>query len=360
MLQQTNVQVLEPALPDPEASADAASLNYVSDAEPGIRRRKAGTGFSYASSTGRRIDSRATLDRIRKLAIPPAWTEVWISPDPNGHIQATGRDLRDRKQYRYHERWSACRDEAKYSSLVAFAEALPKLRARIEVDLRKHSLTRERVVASVIWLLDNTMIRIGNATYARDNQSFGLTTLRQRHVDLHGNKVRFTFKGKSGRQWNLGLTDRRIVRIVRQAQELPGQHLFQYVDDDGERRTVQSQDVNAYMREAMGADFGSKHFRTWGGTKTAAGLFTDTPLPETKRETKIVLNGLIDQVADRLGNTRSVCRRCYVHPAIIDSWLGGTLQDEMKAARKGLPKTPDGLDAEEALVLAWLKKREAA
>lgn len=359
VLQQTTIQRLEPALPDPEASADAALLSYVSDAEPGISRRKSRTGFSYAGSTGKRIDRPATLDRIRRLAIPPAWTEVWISADPNGHIQATGRDLRGRKQYRYHERWSACRDEAKYSSLVAFAEALPALRARIDADLRKHALTRERVVASVIWLLDNTMIRIGNATYARDNQSFGLTTLRQRHVDLHGNKVRFAFKGKSGRQWNLGLTDRRIVRIVRQAQELPGQHLFQYIDDEGERRTVQSQDVNAYMREAMGADFGSKHFRTWGGTKTAAALFTNTPLPATGRETRIVLNGLIDQVAERLGNTRSVCRKCYVHPAIIESWLAGTLQAEMKAARRNLRRPVDGLDAEETLVLAWLKKRGA-
>jgi DNA topoisomerase-1 len=204
------------------------------------------------------------------------------------------------------------------------------------------------------------MIRVGNATYARDNKSFGLTTLRQRHVATEGQRVRFAFKGKSGKEWNLDLADRRIVRIVRQAQELPGQQLFQYIADTGERRSVQSQDVNDYLREATGADFSSKHFRTWGGTKTAAALFAATPLPETQRETKIALNGLIDQVADRLGNTRAVCRKCYVHPALVSAWLQGTLADEMAAARKRRRKPIDGLDEDETLVLTWLKARETA
>ena len=231
-----------------------------------------GYGFAYRDAGGARLDDPNTLARIRALAIPPAWTDVWISPAANGHIQATGRDLRGRKQYRYHERWSATRDEAKYSNLVAFAEALPKLRERIDRDLRRRDLSRDRVIASVIWLLDNTMIRVGNATYARDNKSFGLTTLRQRHVAVEGSRIRFAFKGKSGKQWKLDLVDRRIVRTVRQMQELAGQQLFQYLDENGDRRSVSSQDVNDYLREATGTDFTSKHFRTWGGTKAGARL----------------------------------------------------------------------------------------
>ena len=361
MLLQSSSKILDPVLPDPELSAKDARLNYVSDAEPGIRRiRRGPQRFGYRTPRGKRVEDEETLARIRKLAIPPAWTDVWISPDPKGHIQATGRDDRGRKQYRYHERWSAIRDEAKYSSLVAFAEALPALRQRIDTALRHPSLSRDRVVASVIWLLDNTMIRVGNATYARDNQSFGLTTLRQRHAAIEGARVRFSFKGKSGKQWKLELVDRRIVRIVRQAQDLPGQQLFQYLDDSGEARQVSSQDVNDYLREATGADFSSKHFRTWGGTRTAAALFAATPLPETQRERKIVLNRVIDQVAERLGNTRAVSRKCYVHPAVIESWLAGSLEDEMAAARKSFRKPIEGLDADEMLVLKWLKAREGA
>lgn len=359
MLQRIETGLRSPALPAAQASAKEALLLYASDSEPGIVRRRSGKGFTYRTAEGRTIRDAATLDRIRKLAIPPAWTDVWISTRDEGHIQATGRDARGRKQYRYHERWSACRDEAKYSSLVAFAEALPRLRERIESDLRRRSMSRERVVASVVWLLDTTMIRIGNAAYARDNKSFGLTTLRRRHAAVEGGRVRFAFKGKSGRQWTLDLFDRRIVRIVRSAQELPGQHLFQYFDDVGERRAVSSQDVNDYLREATGADFSSKHFRTWGGTKTAAGLFAATPLPDTRRETTIVLNKLVDQVADRLGNTRSVCRKCYIHPAIMESWLNGSLPQEIVAARRRFRRPMAGLDEEETIVLKWLKAREA-
>ena len=239
-------------------------LRYVSDAEPGIRRKSSDKGFAYVRPDGKPVSDKETLARIAAVVIPPAWTDVWICPDSDGHIQATGRDLRGRKQYRYHQRWSESRDGVKYSSLVAFARSLPAIRARIDSDLRKRELPRERVVASVIWLLDNTMIRVGNAVYARDNKSFGLTTLRSRHVTVEGAKLRFTFKGKSGKEWKLKLIDQRMARIVRSIQELPGQHLFQYIGEDGERRVVRSQDVNAYLREA-GTDFSSKHFRTWGG-----------------------------------------------------------------------------------------------
>jgi DNA topoisomerase I len=360
LLLQNQQALADAAIPDPQLSAKEAQLRYVSDSEPGIRRVKSGGHrFGYRTAEGDRVADEETLARIRELAIPPAWTDVWISPHPKGHIQATGRDQRGRKQYRYHERWSVYRDEAKYSSLIAFAEALPKLRGRMSIDLRRRERTRDLVAASVIWLLDNTMIRVGNATYARDNKSFGLTTLRQRHAEVDGGRVRFAFRGKSGKQWKLELVDRRIVRIVRQAQELPGQQLFQYVDAEGELRALSSQDVNDYLREAMGADFTSKHFRTWGGTKVAAGLFASTPVPDTKHGGKIVLNRLIDQVAERLGNTRAICRKCYVHPAVTESWLAGTLPEEMAAARRSFRKPIEGLDEEETLVLRWLKSREA-
>ena len=225
--------------PDAEESARQASLTYVSDSEPGIRRKRSGKGFSFVGANGKPVSDRKTLARIRALVIPPAWTDVWICADPDGHIQATGRDQRGRKQYRYHPRWSASRDEVKYSSLAEFARALPSIRERIDTDLRKRELPRERVVASVVWLLDNTMIRVGNAAYARDNKSFGLTTLRSRHVAVEGAKLRFAFKGKSGKEWKLKLIDRRMAKIIRSIQELPGQHLFQYLDEDGERRIVQ-------------------------------------------------------------------------------------------------------------------------
>ena len=246
-----------------EEAARQASLIYVSDTEPGIGRRKAGSGFSFVRTNGKPITDRKSLARIRSLAIPPAWTDVWICADPDGHIQATGRDQRGRKQYRYHPRWSETRDEVKYSGITDFARALPRIRERIDADLRRRELPRERVVASIVWLLDNTMIRVGNAVYARDNKSFGLTTLKTRHVEVEGAKLRFAFKGKSGKEWKLKLVDRRMAKIMRSIQELPGQHLFQYIDEASDRRPVRSQDVNDYIRDAAGGDFSSKHFRTW-------------------------------------------------------------------------------------------------
>lgn len=335
-----------------QTPADHAALAYVSDAEPGIRRLRTGKGFSYKGPDGRPVTD-ATRARIEAIVIPPAWTDVWISPDADGHIQATGRDLRGRKQYRYHPQWAEERDGAKYSSLVAFAESLPDLRRRMDRDLRRHGLPLERVVAAVVWLLDNTMIRVGNAAYARDNKSFGLTTLRDRHVDIVGSSLRFAFKGKSGKEWKLKLVDRRIAGIVRGAQDLPGQKLFQYLDEDGNRRPVRSEDVNRYIRQAAGDAFSSKHFRTWGGTIHAASLFAQTELPQSGAQQRRTINAVIDRVAERLGNTRAVCRKCYIHPQVFEAWSEGRLLGEMAEASKR-KRSIDGLDDEEAVVLRWL------
>ncbi|PBB82820.1 DNA topoisomerase [Mesorhizobium sp. WSM3879] len=340
-----------------QSSAERAALSYVSDADPGIRRLRKGKGFSYVGPNGSAVTA-ATLDRIKAIVIPPAWTDVWISPDPNGHIQATGRDQRGRKQYRYHPQWTEERDGVKYSSLVAFAESLPSLRRQVDADLRRHGLPLERVVASVVWLLDNTMIRVGNAAYARDNKSFGLTTLRDRHVEITGSSLRFSFMGKSGKEWKLKLVDRRIAKIVRGAQDLPGQKLFQYLDDEGTRRPLRSEDVNRYIREASGPEFSSKHFRTWGGTIHAASLFAQAELPESITQKNRVMNSIVDKVAERLGNTRAVCRRCYIHPLVFEEWAEGKLLGEMAEANKRKRLIP-GLDEEETLVLRWLQAREA-
>lgn len=343
----------------PPVAAERASLTYVSDDMPGIRRHHRGRGFSYTLPNGKKLTDPEEIRRINSLAIPPAYTDVWISPDPNGHLQATGRDDRGRKQYRYHPRWNAIRDEAKFDRLLDFAEALPVLREQMEKDLRKHGLPKERVVAAVIWLLENTMIRVGNHTYARDNKSFGLTTLKDRHVAFEGSKLRFHFKGKSGKEWNLQLVDRRIVRIVRSVQELPGQHLFQYLDDDGERRQIRSDDINAYIRDTMGPDFSSKTIRTWSGTLAGLSVLAGTDLPEGKAATKRVLNKAIDRVAALLGNTRAVCRQCYIHPHVIESWLAGTLPDELATARHAFRKIKPGLDEAEMVALKWLETQRA-
>ncbi len=339
---------------DPALVAEEAHLIHVSDEEPGIRRRRAGKGFSYLGPEGKPVRDAETLARIRHLAIPPAWTDVWICADAAGHIQATGRDQRGRKQYRYHERWTEIRDAAKYSSLAEFAAALPRIRERVDADLRRRGLPRERVLAAIVWLLDHTMIRVGNAAYAEENQSFGLTTLRRKHVEIEGARLRFAFKGKSGKQWNLKLTDRRIARVLRSIQELRGQRLFQYVDEHGTRHGVSSGDVNAYIQEASGADFTSKHFRTWGGTVRALSLLAGAELPDSKRARNIALNAAVDAVARRLGNTRSVCRKCYIHPAIPQGWLEGRLGEEVSGLSR---KRRKGLDGPESLTLRWLERQ---
>ena len=338
---------------DPVLAAKDAGLVYVSDEMEGITRRKAGSGFSYRDADGKKVTDPETLSRIKQLVIPPAWTDVWICTLPEGHLQVTGRDQRGRKQYRYHEKWSEVRDGAKYSSLVEFGTTLSRIRKGIDADLRRRGVPRERVLASIVWLLDNTMIRIGNSAYAEENGSFGLTTLRSRHVDIKGAKVQFAFKGKSGQQWKLQLVDRRIARILRSIQELPGQHLFQYFDEDGERHTLSSSDVNAYLRELSGAAFTSKHFRTWGGTVRALHILARTERTESQRGRNRALNAAVDAVAMRLGNTRAVCRKCYIHPAVIAAWEEGRLADEVASLPR---RVRAGLDAPESLTLRWLEK----
>lgn len=346
-------------MPAEEAAASVA-LVYLTDAEPGIRRTGLPARFDYRWPNGRRVADPATLARIRALAIPPAWEDVWIAPDPDGHLQATGRDARGRKQYRYHARWTTCRDEVKYASLAAFARALPRLRAAVAADLGQRGLGRERALATVVWLLDTTLIRVGNAAYARDNRSFGLTTFRDRHVRVEGATMRFTFRGKSGKEWRLRVSDRRIARAVKGMQDLPGQQLFQYLDADGARHAITSQDVNAHIREAAGGPFTSKHFRTWGGTVHAAVLLAGTEVPGSARARRMALNAVVDEVAARLGNTRTVCRTCYIHPRVAERWEEGRLGEDFAALRRRYRRPPAGLDRAEHLVLRWLEETGAA
>lgn len=326
----------------------ARALAFSSDNEPGWRRLRRGTGFSYLDEKGGKPDDR-DIARIRSLTIPPAWHDVWICKDDCGHIQATGRDVKGRKQYRYHADWTQHRSANKFDTLIDFAKALPGLRAQVEADLRKRSLGYERVVASVVWLLDNSLIRVGNPAYARDNKSFGLTTLRNRHVDITGHKLHFQFKGKSGKQWRLELADRRIATIIRSLQELPGQDLFKYEGDSG-YCPISSRDVNDYLAAFAGPEFTAKHFRTWAGTVRAFGLFADTEVPETKTAQVRSINAVIDQVAARLGNTRTVCRQAYIHPVLLESWQAGQLH------RSGRLKAIEGLDADEVETLAFLRR----
>jgi DNA topoisomerase I len=340
-------------LPPPTVSAEAADLVYVSDAEPGISRRRTGRGFSYRGPTGERVTDKETLGRIRSLAIPPAYQAVWICTVANGHLQATGRDARGRKQYRYHPRWFEVRDQAKYDGLIGFAGALPVIRDRVNADMRRRSLSRGKVLASIVWLLEHTFVRIGNANYARDNRSFGLTTLRSRHIQVNGTEVRLKFKGKSGKLWDLGLRDRRIMKVVRACHELPGQHLFQFTRD-GKTHAVTSHDVNAYIREISGAEFSSKHFRTWAGTVQAASLLADEAPPTSATDAKRKINTVLDQVAARLGNTRAVCRRCYVHPRVFERYAEGRLSAELSEV--STDRVPEGLDVDEQRVLAWLSR----
>lgn len=337
---------------DPAKAAQSASLKYVTDSEPGVLRRKIGRTFRYTSN-GQTV-SKAMLGRIKSLAIPPAWTDVWICPDPDGHIQATGRDQRGRKQYLYHQQWSQSRDEAKFSGLVEFAHALPRLRKQVEHDLSLPGLVRERVLALVVWLLDQTMIRVGSPIYAKANRSYGLTTLRNKHVNVAGSTIRFAFKGKSGKEWKLSIADRRMARAMRSLQDIPGQMLFQYLDDQGGRNAVTSNDVNAYIREASGGEFTSKDFRTWGGTVRALTLFAGRKVPDTDRMMRRACNEVIDEVATRLGNTRAVCRQGYVHPRVVEAWAEGRLSMDIVAL--GKPPRALRLDPHERLAIAWLQR----
>jgi DNA topoisomerase-1 len=342
----------------PQQAADAAGLRYVTDIQPGFGRQKAGKNFRYVGRNGRALRDPKTLARIRSLVIPPAWTEVWICPDALGHIQVTARDARGRKQYRYHPRWRAVRDEAKYGRMLAFGQALPLIRARIEEDLARRGLSRRRVLAAVIKLLETTLIRVGNEEYARDNGSFGLTTFRDRHASVRGSKVHFRFRGKSGKVHEIGVQDRRLSRIVKSCQELPGQELFQYVDGQGRRRAVTSSDVNDYLREVTGQAFTAKDFRTWAGTVLAAWALRELQAVRTKAEAKKNVVRAVERVAGRLGNTVAICRKCYVHPVVFDAYLDGTLVDTLQQrldheVRAG----EDHLQREEMAVLALLHHR---
>jgi DNA topoisomerase-1 len=315
---------------EPVESAHAAGLRYVSDADPGIRRRKAGEAFRYLHPDGKAVRDTATLARIRRLAIPPAWTEVWICPAEDGHLQATGHDARGRKQYRYHPRWREVRDETKYGRMIAFGAVLPRLRRRVARDLSRPGLPREKVLATVVRLLEKTFIRVGNEEYARENESFGLTTLRERQVKVNGSQLRFRFRGKSGVQHEVELSDPRVAAIVRRMQDLPGEELFQYVDDDGEVHAIGSSDVNAYLKEIAGEDFTSKDFRTWAGTLLCAGLLRRLESPPTETAAKREVARAIEAVSRELRNTRAVCRKCYIHPAVIDSYSAGRIASAME------------------------------
>lgn len=343
---------------DPVESAKTAGLRYVSDEQPGIRRRRSGRGFTYAGRDGTTIRDAEKLRRIRSLAIPPAWIDVWICPSPRGHIQATGRDARGRKQYRYHPRWREVRDEAKYGRMVEFGQALPKIRARAKEDLLLRGLPREKVLATVVQLLQETPIRVGNEEYAKQNASFGLTTMRDRHVDVEGSKLRFEFRGKGGKRHTADVRDRRLARIVKQCQEIPGHELFQYLDDDGNRRAIDSADVNEYLREISGADFTAKDFRTWAGTVAAALALEELEAFDSEAQAKTHVVRAIEQVAETLGNTPAVSRKCYVHPAIIESYMDGSLLEALRRrAEQELADSLRELRPEEAAILALLRQR---
>jgi DNA topoisomerase-1 len=342
----------------PREAAAEAGLRYVSDEQPGIVRRRVGKGFSYRAPKGGVVKDAETLRRIRSLAIPPAWTEVWICPHPDGHIQATGRDARGRKQYRYHPRWREVRDAAKYDRLLDFARGLPAIRARIAEDMALPGLPREKVLATVVHLLETTLIRIGNDDYARANRSYGLTTLRNPHVKVEGAQLRFQFKGKSGKSWRLSVTDRRIAKTVRACQELPGQRLFQYQDETGEVRDVTSADVNAYLKEITGADITAKDFRTWAGTVMAAIALQEFEAFDTQASRKKNLKEAIERVAARLGNTPTICRKCYIHPEVLNAYAEGQLLLQIKdRVEQELREDLAQLRPEEAAVLAMLQAR---
>jgi len=348
--------LLDPAvplsIPEPQEAAQSAGLRYVCDDRPGIRRRKSGTGFSYVRPDGGRLCDPQSLRRIRSLAVPPAWTDVWICPFVDGHIQATGRDARGRKQYCYHPRFREVRDGTKYERLVAFADALPTIRAKVREHMALRGLPREKILATVVHLLETTLIRIGNDDYAKENGSYGLTTLKNRHVAVEGSEVRFRFVGKGGKQWSLTVTDRRVAKIIRACQELPGQELLQYLDEDGKLQDVTSSDVNAYLKEITGEDVTAKDFRTWAGTVMAALALEKLERCASVAQAKRNLRAAIACVASRLGNTPTICRKCYVHPIVLDCYLAGRLALRIPRAR---PAPLAGLQPEEVAVLALLR-----
>jgi DNA topoisomerase I len=323
-----------------------------------VEAARKGKGFAYVDPVGKVVRNKETLARIRSLVIPPAWTDVWVCPLAQGHLQATGRDAKGRKQHRYHPRWREVRDETKYGRMIAFGQALATIRKRVEKDLALPGLPREKVLATVVRLLETTLIRVGNEDYARQNGSFGLTTMRDKHAEFQGGAVRFEFRGKSGVWHAVEVQDRRLAKIVKQCQDVPGQELFQYVDDAGQRCTIDSADVNAYLREVSGADFTAKDFRTWYGTVLAAQALREFEAFDSQAEAKRNLVRAIEAVAKKLGNTKAVCRKCYVHPAVFDAYLDGTLADTLRQrVEKKLARGLHALPPEEAAVLMLLQQR---
>jgi DNA topoisomerase-1 len=349
---------------DPISSARAAGLRYVSDAKPGIRRLRHGKHFRYVDAEGHAVRDAATLGRIKSLVIPPAWNDVWISPLANGHLQATGRDARGRKQSRYHPRWREVRDETKYERMKLFANVLPAIRERVEHDLARPGMPREKVLATIVRLMETTFIRVGNAEYARENQSYGLTTMRNKHVQVHGAEVRFMFRGKSGVQHAIALEDRRIARIIKRCLDLPGYELFQYLDHDGNPHHIESADVNEYLREITNEHFTAKDFRTWAGTVLTCMLLQQCEPCATSTQAKKNIVQTIAAVARRLGNTPSVCRKCYVHPAVLEHYLNGSLGAAARQLAEQVEKTndrsPHALRQEEIALLDLLERKIAA
>jgi len=342
-------------LPAPE-SAKIAGLRYVNEEHtPGIRRAGSGKRFRYVMPNGRRVPA-AELARIKALVIPPAWTDVWICPDARGHLQATGRDARGRKQYRYHPLWREVRDEVKYGRLIAFAQTLPRIRQKTDTDLRKSHLPREKVLAAAVQLLEKTLIRVGNEEYARDNGSVGLTTMREKHATIKGTTVRFEFKGKSGVEHAINLQDARLSRIIKAMRDLPGYELFQYLDEDGRRQTIDSADVNDYLREISGQDFTAKDFRTWAGTVLAAKALAEVSHFKSNAEAKRNIVTAVESVAKRLGNTKAVCRKCYIHPAILDAYMDGATIAAVRSNVTRL-KSRGSLSAEETAVVGIIERR---
>jgi DNA topoisomerase-1 len=349
------------ALPtEPSQAARSAGLRYVSDDQPGFTRQRAGKSFRYFDKDGNELGAEQHLARIKSLAVPPAWTDVWICPITNGHLQATGRDARGRKQHRYHPRWRETRDQTKFTRLIAFARALPGIRKRIRADLKRSGLPRSKVLAAVVNLLEVSLIRVGNDEYARDNKSYGLTTMRDHHVDVSGARMRFQFRGKSGKKHAIDITDRRLAKIVKECQDLPGQEIFQYIDDDGKRQDVKSEDVNEYLREITGQDFTAKDFRTWAGTVLAAIALQEFDKFDSQTQAKKNVLRAIEAVAERLGNTPSICRKCYVHPMVLDAYMqGALLRTARQRAQEQWNSSITRLRPEETAVLALLQKRLA-
>ncbi|HET7747588.1 MAG TPA: DNA topoisomerase IB [Vicinamibacteria bacterium] len=339
---------------EPWGAAHLAGLRYVSDARPGIRRVRSGRAFRYLAPSGRPIRAASELNRIRALAVPPAWTDVWICADPDGHLQATGRDARGRKQYRYHPRFRDIRDSSKYGRMLAFARALPAIRARVRADLDRRGLPREKVAATVVQLLETTLVRVGNEEYARANRSYGLTTLRDGHARIGARRLRFRFRGKSGKVHEVAVSDPRLARIVRACRAAPGPALFQYRDARGRWRPVESADVNAYLRAITGRDFTAKDFRTWAATVMAACALLEAEVAETRTAGRRAVKSAVEAVADRLGNTAAICRRSYVHPVVVNAYLEGRLRQECRKARSR--PGPGGLDARESRVLRFLAR----